>query len=132
MYFWLLTIGQYNIPTFHVMKLNLTRLSLFPLHFTVLAYFLIEYKTSFTISLLFCVKHLLIICSHFVLLIKFGSVASERFAPCHLNACPQRGWSTKIWVSSLFLLRKKSLTRPSDLSWQEKKNMTGQEILSNC
>jgi hypothetical protein len=31
-------------------------------------------KTNFIVSLLFCVNHLLIICSHFVLLIKFGLV----------------------------------------------------------
>jgi hypothetical protein len=40
-------------------------------------------------------------------------MVSEQSAPCHLNACPQRGQSTKSWVSSLFLLRTKSLTHPS-------------------
>jgi hypothetical protein len=80
--------------------------------------------------MLFCVKHILIICIHFVLLIKSGSVVSERFAPSRLNACSQRGQGTKNWVSSLFLLRKKSLACPSDLSWKEKIKMMGQEILS--
>jgi hypothetical protein len=79
----------------------------------------------------FCVKYLLIISIHFVLLIKSGSVVSERSAPCRLSACPQRGRSTKNWVSSLFLLRTEALTRPSDLPWQGKRKMTGHEILSN-
>ena len=74
----------------------------------------------------------LIICSHFILLIKYRSMVSERFSPCHLNACPQWGWSTKSWVLSLFLLRKESLARPSDLPWKEKINMMDHEILSNC
>ena len=104
----------------------------FPLHFTVSSYFLIEYKTNFTIYLLFCVKHILIIFIHFILLIKSKSMVSERSTPCHLNACPQRGRSTKIWVSRLFLLRTKSLAHPRNLSWKEKIKMTGNEILSNC
>jgi hypothetical protein len=45
----------------------------FSLHFTVSAYFVIEHKTSFIVSMLFCVKHILIICIHFVLLIKSRS-----------------------------------------------------------
>jgi hypothetical protein len=49
-----------------------------------------------------------------------------------LNACPQRGQGTKNWVSSLFLLRKKALTHPSDLSWWEKIKTTGNEIPSKC
>jgi hypothetical protein len=71
----------------------------------------------FIIPLLFCVKHMLIICIHFILLIKSGSVVSDQSAPCRLNACPQRGRSTKSWVSSLFLLRTEALACPSDLPW---------------
>jgi hypothetical protein len=69
---------------------------------------------------------------HFIMLIKSGLVVSEWFAPYRLNACPQRGQDTKNWVLRLFLLRTKSLTRPSNLSWKEKINMMGQEILSKC
>jgi hypothetical protein len=49
-------------------------------------------------------------------------VVSERFAPCRLNACPQRGQGIKNWVSRLFLLRKKALAHPSDLVEGEKKD----------
>jgi hypothetical protein len=104
----------------------------FPLHFTISTYFLIEYKSSFIVSLLFCVTHLLIICIHFIILIKSRSMVSERSTPCRLNAYPQRGQNTKSWVSSLFLLRTKSLACPSELSWKEKRNMMGHEILSKC
>ena len=45
---------------------------------------LLNKKTSVIVSLLFCVKHLLIICIHFVLLIKFGS-----WEVVDLKACPQ-------------------------------------------
>jgi hypothetical protein len=62
--------------------------------------------------MLFYVKHLLIICSHFVLLIKSGSVVSERSAPCRLNACHQRGRSTKTWVSKLVSLEDKISRMP--------------------
>jgi hypothetical protein len=68
---------------------------------------------------------MLIICIHFVILIKYGSVVSERSSPCRLNACPQRGQSTKSWVSSLFLLRIEALAHPSDLSWQGEKKYDG-------
>jgi hypothetical protein len=45
----------------------------FPLHFTVSVYFLIEWKTSFNVSLLFYVKNILIICFHLIILIKSES-----------------------------------------------------------
>jgi hypothetical protein len=92
---------------------------------------LLNRKIGFTVSLLFCVKHLLIICIHFILLIKYRSTVSKQPSPRHLNACPQRGRIKKSWVSILFHLRKKSLACPSNLSWKEKINMMGQHILSN-
>jgi hypothetical protein len=49
-----------------------------------------------------------------------------------LNACPQRGQVTKNWVSSLFLLRTKSLACPNELSWKEKIKMMGYETPSKC
>jgi hypothetical protein len=97
----------------------------------ILQFHLISLLNRKSVVLYLC-YFVLIICSHFFFLIKSRSVVSERSAPCRLNAGPQRGWNTKSWVSSLFLLRTKSLARPRNLSWQEKRKMTGHEILSTC
>jgi hypothetical protein len=81
--------------------------------------------------MLFFVNHILIIiCIHFVLLINMDQWYRSDLLLVVLNACPQQGQGTKNWVSSLLLLRKKYLACPRNLSWKEKRKMTGHDIQS--
>jgi hypothetical protein len=72
--------------------------------------------------MLFFVKHILIICIHFVLLIKSGSVVSKRSTPYRLNACPQRGQGKELGLDLVSLKEKISQTPKRPLMAGEKKD----------
>jgi hypothetical protein len=80
-------------------------------------------ETNFIVPLLFCVKHILIICIHFILLIKSRLVGSQWSSPCHSYCMsPTRSGYKELGLELVFLEDKSSCMPKRPLMVEENKD----------